>query len=1078
MSKSGIKKVLIVMLVAAGLFIAAIVVTPSLIDLNRYKGVIVEKAQAAINKKIELGDIRVALLGGVGVDLGGCTVYQGLSASDKVIFSCGKLSVRVKLLPLFSKKVEVSQVLLNSPKIVVVRDARGDFNFMPAKSRTISPPEEQKPAAATGKKKGVKKAKEPAPSPASRKEVAAPAGNEALRQPGAAQPGISPAAAGFAVQSISIVNGQFVYRDEMRKRPVEVSIDKLDVAVRGIEEGGDVRFKISGMLNGQGAFKLQGSAGKIPPGYDFGGGLDALRYSVALSLKDCDLNAVIESAGAAVKGLPVMEGPIDLDVSVKGSIAESTCKVTADLQRMQIGFRDIVNKPKDTPLRLSVSGAWKRSSDAELETLSLVFGGSKLTASGTVSRHSRLKLNLTAVADIFLKDLAMVNAVKKVRPDGNLRVDMTVMTRGDGIDLNAVTEKSGDRAALREACRDLEFSLKGIVTDLDAGVFTRMQKGPVELKGPVSADLQAGGSVGKTDISMTCNLDRMSITYPVLFSKASGKPFSATFKASVSDLDRVSIEDLLIAYGTSKLRVTGAIADLDSPDVKLTIGSKLLMSDLSGVKDMQKYDFTGGVSVDLDVLGRVAALDKMDVNGAIDIDHVKFAPPALTRGHVEVDGSLSVKQDLFSLKGLNVTIGQSKLSVNGSIKSLDRPTGTFTAAIDRLNIDELAALFEQRTSGKPSQARNESPRPAAPAETPADSAPPAKQKGRTEVSPVRESAAEAAVTSHKYVDRIDIKGNVAIGELTYHKNALSDIKADIVLKNGVLSVPGWSLRGFDGAASGAATYRLGSPSGEFETVVSFAGVDINRLLSANTRLTDRIFGKLDMKLRVSGSGSTPETVKQRLVGSGTVDIKDGKIASVDILRNLSAISGIIGLDLPNIDDTAFNKLRMSIDIRNGKCSTSDLTMATDQFDMAGDGYFTFDSVLNFNLNLKLTKEFTQRLGSGELQQAMIDQEGRLTLPFTVAGPLDGPPKFSPNWGNIIQRQAQFRLEKMLKDKILPEKTAEPQSSAGAPAQPETGAAPAEGQQKKQSTKEILTDVLIDVLSESMKKGGDGGSGRK
>ena len=145
-------------------------------------------------------------------------------------------------------------------------------------------------------------------------------------------------------------------------------------------------------------------------------------------------------------------------------------------------------------------------------------------------------------------------------------------------------------------------------------------------------------------------------------------------------------------------------------------------------------------------------------------------------------------------------------------------------------------------------------------------------------------------------------------------------------------------------------------------------------------------------------------------------------------------------------------------------------MLTDQFDMSGSGYFTLDMMVDLNLTVHLTKEFTARLGGGDLQRALTGDDGRMTIPFIVSGPFDGPPKFMPNWADILKREAQYRFQKMIQDKLFKKKQEDQPAQAVQGQAGEVAPASEQGQaSEKQSTKEMLGNVLMDVLSDSLKK---------
>jgi hypothetical protein len=855
------------------------------------------------------------------------------------------------------------------------------------------------------------------------------------------------------------------YRDETKKNPREISFSDLSLSVKGFQEGGDLRCKLSGILNNAGKIKLQCAVGKVPAGFDFAGAVDTLKGTLDVSLKGFDATDLIEIARDYAQELPLVKGVFDADLSVKGSLNELAVSAAVDLGRCELGYKDFFAKGKDVPCSVKCRAQRAKTGEVRVDEFLLVFGGSKLQAAGEGSLASPLKLNMTGSCDVALKDCMAIKGLGALRPEGTVRLDIAVRTTGNGVDLDVL--RTADRAALIKELGDADFTVKCAVRDFNTGMLTRIQKGPVQYAGPASLDVEARGSVQDMQLTGKADLNAVSIEYPVLFSKPAGKPLVGNFNVNVKKLEMISIEKLDVAFGASKCKASGVIKSIDTLDVDMKLASRVTMSDLTGIKDVKSYGFSGGLDAALDVKGQVKRLRNMTVNGYIDIDHVKFNPPALGGGDIEIDGALKINKDLYNLQELLVIVGTSRLSVNAVVRDIDSPSGTFTVSIERLNVDEILQLFSQEhapagpaQSSEIVRARAPQPEKSVQRALPANGAGGGKAKKAAPAAPAPDPAPQG------YLDRADLKGTFSVKELVYHKSKIQDVKTDISLKKGTLSLTNMALKGFKGTVQGSATYR---PSGQvqvFDAVLTMRKVDINEILSANTKLADRIFGRLDLDLELAGKGATTEILKKQMKGKGAVDIKEGKLASIDILRNLSAISGIIGLDLPNIDDTEFRKLGMSLDIQNGMCTTNDLQMITDYFDMTGGGFFTFETLIDMSLNVLLTKEFTERLGSGDLQRALVGTDGRMSIPFTVKGDLDKP-KFSPDWGDILKRQAQFKLQKMIGDKLFKKEEVQPpapqQENIFVPSSPDAA------QEKKPSTKEILTDVLIDVLSESMKK---------
>ena len=104
-------------------------ILPFLIPVNKFRPTIEEKASVALGRKVELGNLSLSILGGsLGID--------NLSINDDPKFSSGpfltakRVKVGVELLPLiFSQKVNVTEITIVNPQVVMLKDRSGKWNF-------------------------------------------------------------------------------------------------------------------------------------------------------------------------------------------------------------------------------------------------------------------------------------------------------------------------------------------------------------------------------------------------------------------------------------------------------------------------------------------------------------------------------------------------------------------------------------------------------------------------------------------------------------------------------------------------------------------------------------------------------------------------------------------------------------------------------------------------------------------------------------------------------------------------------------------------------------------------------------
>ncbi len=125
-----VRRVLVAAAVLAGLFILVAAALPFLLDVNRFRPLIVARVREATGRDLNLGTISFTLLPAPGLSVAGpikvsdAAIYPGRSA-----LTAETLTVRLGLLGLLRGRASVTSILLRNPTLVLIRDARGRWNF-------------------------------------------------------------------------------------------------------------------------------------------------------------------------------------------------------------------------------------------------------------------------------------------------------------------------------------------------------------------------------------------------------------------------------------------------------------------------------------------------------------------------------------------------------------------------------------------------------------------------------------------------------------------------------------------------------------------------------------------------------------------------------------------------------------------------------------------------------------------------------------------------------------------------------------------------------------------------------------
>ena len=206
------------------LIIAAVIIIPQFVDVKKYKPIIEQKVAEATGRSFTLGDdIDVSVFPWVGVKLTDLHLGNPAGYHEKSMVSVKNFEVRLKVMPLLSKRVEVKTFVLDGPVIYLEKLKNGKANW-----QGIGAKQEKKAVA--------------------EKKIEKPSSEKGL-----------PIAA-LQVDKFSITNGQMIYVDQATN--VKKQISDLNLNLENISLENPVGISFAAMIDGK-PVSLKGTAGPI-----------------------------------------------------------------------------------------------------------------------------------------------------------------------------------------------------------------------------------------------------------------------------------------------------------------------------------------------------------------------------------------------------------------------------------------------------------------------------------------------------------------------------------------------------------------------------------------------------------------------------------------------------------------------------------------------------------------------------------------------------------------------------------------------------------------------------------------------
>jgi AsmA protein len=253
------------------LVIAVLLIAPAFIDIRDYKPQLEKKVSEATGRPFSVGDdLSLSLFPWAGISFSNLRLGNTPGFSEKELASVKSFEVRVKLLPLISKDIQVKRFILNEPNITLVKNKNGRVNW--------AQPDDTKEKSAAEKTAKASESKGT--------EAALPIKD-------------------LTVGEFSIKNGSIIWIDHTAKSRKEITAVNLELKDVSLER--PVALSFSALLDNQ-PLSIDGTLGPV--------GKDFKKATVPL---DLDIQALKELA-LQLKGKvenPGSKPGIDMAVEVK-----------------------------------------------------------------------------------------------------------------------------------------------------------------------------------------------------------------------------------------------------------------------------------------------------------------------------------------------------------------------------------------------------------------------------------------------------------------------------------------------------------------------------------------------------------------------------------------------------------------------------------------------------------------------------------------------------------------------------------------------------------------------------------------
>lgn len=871
--KVAMKKFLIIIGIVAVVVIAGGAILYFNLEniVNSKKDYILERAQAELGREVAVGDIGVTLGMGIGVRLDGVEIADDPDFSTGRFVSAKDLTVKVKLLPLIRKKVEVKRLVLNEPVITVIRNEEGVFNY-----QSLVPLKKAAAAPGAAVPEGAGTTEPPEPGTGVETEPALPASS------GAAIP--------LVLAFADIKDGQIRFSD--RQNGMDVSVNKLNLTVKNF--GLDKEVSI-----------------------DFGA-------AVMAENEDVTIEGVVGPIGE-------FSGPDDL----------AGVPLSVKIEFGPFEFKDVrENIPEQIDLE-------------PVDKLELGVVAGSLELSGTIGA--------LAVSQVTVKSAVL----------GAAEPNLTLNAQAGPI--NAL-ETGGGMTQTLKLSGGLELSPLPLAK-LSGLAAKKGEPAPAFTTGGTAAVRASfDGDVGSVGAKLKVDLTNGSIDVPEKFSKPAGVPMLATADVTVQKSE-VLIKDSEMVMGPLSVKAGGKIDLLgEKPVLDIDVRSdKNQIADLAPMLPMiAKLAVKGLLSLHAEVSGPVGGEKPPKISGRLDLADGSARLEQMPQPITNLNAELKFTDDDASLEKTSFKVGRSEVKVEGNAPRLRPLSATYKVSTR----EAYRADFQAPPAGKPA------PRPEVLKDV--------NLEGRImQVEEAVQLTGTATSTSG------------VLGNVDY-----SDLRASIKSSEDVVLIESFSAKSLGGTVEGNGTFEPKKVPPKFNLKTKVRRINLAEYFAFKAAALPKIIeGRIDADLDLAGQGQTWEDIQPTLKGSGGALVIEGALLNLNVADEL--LAGLADIPLVNANSlnrirqkypdifasnkTLFKNLKGEVTIADGKVNSGDIFLAAKDFELRGNGWFSFDKRMDMNTNIVLSSKLTQDIIKElSIAKYIVNDQGRIELPVAFSGDVVKP----------------------------------------------------------------------------------------
>jgi len=346
-----------------------------------------------------------------------------------------------------------------------------------------------------------------------------------------------------------------------------------------------------------------------------------------------------------------------------------------------------------------------------------------------------------------------------------------------------------------------------------------------------------------------------------------------------------------------------------------------------------------------------------------------------------------MKKNAIDIPSLTLNIAGEKANISANVSQLQAgPWVDFTLSSSKFSLDPLLAVFTAGATEK-------------------------KEKAPRGVLTKTVYNATKGISS-----RLRLNGNVDIEDLTFQAVKVNKVKLGIGLRNKLLTVDIKNIKAFDGALTGKAAINLAAYGLSYNvsdlklaelSASPFSNAMVETFLTKLSNykdLTNKVYGKLNASLSLSGRGVETQDIMANANAYGSFSLKNGELKRLKIINAIADKIKTAKLK----QDLKVSELSGSFTFRNQIANIKNLSLKSGDLQVGFDGGLDLVNlryVAGNRLRLRGSPSLTQ--GLSREYNLLRDKDGWLEMTFELKGSLKKPLPFP-----ILEKAVEKGVEKV------------------------------------------------------------------